>query len=81
MLTLRRHRWALITIALAVGSCILFAALASPAEHFDAAALLPVFLCSVVVLVIVRQRISHQLPSYVHGPFPSNITFRGPPSF
>jgi hypothetical protein len=81
MPTLCRHRWALIAIAVAVGSCILFAALTSPVDHFDALALLPVFLYSVVVLVISHRRIAHQSPLYVRESFESDITFRGPPTF
>jgi hypothetical protein len=74
------HRRALIAVALAIGVCILFAALTSPIGHFEAAALLPVFLYSIVVLVTAHRRISHQPPWYVHGPLASDITFRGPPT-
>lgn len=81
MPTLCRHRWALIAIALAVGSCILFTTLTGPVDHFDVLALLPVFLYSVVALVIAYRRINHQLPLYVREPFASDITFRGPPTF
>jgi hypothetical protein len=80
MLILRGHRWALIAVALTVGFCILFAALASPYAHFEAASLLPVFLYGIAVVVIAYRRISLRVPLYVHGPFASDITFRGPPT-
>ena len=81
MPTLGRHRWALIAIALAVGTCILFAALASPLGHFEALAPFPVFLYEIAVLVIAYRRANHELPLYVQGPFASDITLRGPPTF
>jgi hypothetical protein len=81
MPTLRRHRWALIAIALTIGTFILFAALTSPFGHFEALASLPVFLYEIAVLVIAYRRANHQLPLYVQGPFASDITLRGPPAF
>jgi hypothetical protein len=80
MPTLRRHRWALIAIALVVATCILFAALANPNGHFFAVSPLPVFLY-VVALIIAYRRINYQLPSYIREPLASDRTFRGPPTF
>jgi len=81
MLTLRRHRWALIAVVLAVSACILSAALTSPFGHFEAAVLLPVFLYDVAAVFITHRRVSHQSRLYICGPFASDITFRGPPTF
>ncbi len=81
MTSILRHRRALIAIALTIGVCILFATLASPYGHVDAAYLLPAFLCGLVVLVITYRRITLQLSSYVREPFASDVTFRGPPIF
>jgi hypothetical protein len=81
MPTLRRNRWALIVIALAVGTCILFAALASPFGHIKALAPLPVFLFEIAVLVIAYRRANQRPHLYVQDPFFSDITQRGPPTF
>jgi hypothetical protein len=81
MTSIRRHRRALIAIALTIGVCILFAALASPYGHVEVADLLPIFLCGLVVPVINYRRITLQLFSYAPERFASDITFRGPPTF
>ena len=81
MPTLRRNRWALIAVALTIGTCILLAALSSPFGHIEAPASLPAFLYEIALVVIAYRSANHQLPLYVQGPFASDITFRGPPAF
>jgi hypothetical protein len=81
MTSIHRHRRALIAIALTIGVCILFATLASPYGHVDAAYLLPVFLCGLIVLVTIYRRITLHLYAIAPELFASDINFRGPPTF